>query len=116
MTTARDALKEATKYVMNLLAQRDYRGLENLTQGIRMSANDIDRVIRAYGRHVILPPEEAYSGLTAIEILVPPPGRWSVDMPLWTEEEGESDLTVELRITLQHDSWVKVTVDDIHVL
>ncbi|HEX8717846.1 MAG TPA: hypothetical protein VF722_12810 [Gemmatimonadaceae bacterium] len=114
--TARGALEDATKHVMNLLAQKDYRALENLTQGVGMSANDMDHVIREYGRHVILPPEEAYSRLTAIEILVPPPGRWSVDMPLWTEEEGESDLTVELRITLQRDNWVKVMLDDIHVL
>ena len=41
--------------------------------------------------------------------------QFSVHMPLWTEEEGRSDLTLELTIKMP-DKGIEVELDDIHVL
>ncbi len=40
--------------------------------------------------------------------------QWAVAMPLWTKEEGRSDLRIEL--TIMDANPVVVEIDDIHVL
>ena len=43
------------------------------------------------------------------------PGEWWAVVPLWTREEGMSDLSMEATIT-EASGEVKVVIDDIHVL
>jgi hypothetical protein len=40
--------------------------------------------------------------------------RWSVTMPVWTKEEGRSDLTAELTI-IDRGNGFAVEFDDLHV-
>jgi hypothetical protein len=42
------------------------------------------------------------------------PGQWWVIVPLWTREEGMSDLPLEATVT-ESDAGVMVVIDDIHV-
>ena len=58
-------------------------------------------------------PEEAWR---YAEVIIDParPGWWAVNVPLWTEEEGRSDLELEATV-VERDGRVRVEVDNIHV-
>jgi hypothetical protein len=58
-------------------------------------------------------PEEAWASADAIPVTVRP-GEWWVVLPLWTREEGMSDLSLEATV-LELPSGVSVVIDDIHV-
>jgi hypothetical protein len=81
----------------------------------RLSESDIQTVIDDYGRTLVRPPIDAdqYDDVVAIE--GHPVSKWSVRTPLWTLEEGRSDLTLELTITRGADS-LSVELDDLGVL
>jgi hypothetical protein len=100
--------------VMELLAQQDYGGLETLTRGVQLSAHDIHRAIGDYGRTVVLPPAAGYALLDVVEV-TSKPGHWSVNMPIWTAEEGRSDLTAEMTVMVEQGR-LTVELDNIHVL
>lgn len=65
------------------------------------------------GRLVPLPPEawdESDHGRVEIE-----DGRWWVVVPLWTQGEGRSDLSLEATIR-ERPGQISVEIDNIHVL
>lgn len=107
-------LKSVVEKVIGLLVSGKYDEIVETTKGIRLDADSIDGAIRQYGRTLVMPPEEAYNYMDAIVVRGSTPQRWSVVMPLWTSEEGRSDLSVEL--TLQEKpGGFDVELDDIHV-
>jgi len=111
----RQLLEDAVLKVAELLAARDYHSIEALTRGVRLDARTIERAIRQYGRTIVMPPTDALALVEVIEVLTAGPNSWSVTMPLWTAEEGRSDLTAEMTIAAR-ESGVTVELDDIHVL
>lgn len=110
-----DPLQSPVRRVLQMLANCEYEELAVLTNGERLSADSMQQAIVGYGRKVIVPPDHVYNELDAIEIRESSPQSWSVRIPLWTEEEGRSDLTVELTITKLPEEF-KIEIDDIHVL
>jgi hypothetical protein len=101
--------------VLQMLANGAYEAPAELTNGERLSADEIRQSIADYGRKVATPPEDAYEHIDAIEIRGSHPRSWSARVPLWTEEEGRSDLTPEMTIT-ELATDVRIETDDIHVL
>jgi len=89
--------------------------LELLTRGIRLSSEQIEAAIVEYGRTLVVPPVSAFSFMDVIEIRNSPSPSWSITMPLWTKEEGRSDLSLELTL-VEKGGGFEVEVDDIHVL
>jgi hypothetical protein len=112
---SRDDLISKTGEVLDLLVQKRYDDLESLTSGVRLNKNDIASAISTYGRCLVIPPPEGLRLLDIIEVRNSNPRRWSVVMPLWTIEEGRSDLSLELSL-IEKDKTLKVELDDIHVL
>ena len=108
-------LREPVGEVLRMLANKAYQEVADLTGGDRLSADEISRAIADYGRELVLPPEQAYESIDAIIIEGSNPPSWSVHMPLWTNEEGRSDLTLEMTITGMGKD-VRIEIDDIHVL
>ena len=53
--------------------------------------------------------------MDVIEVKNAQPRRWSIAMPLWTQEEGRSDLTLEITVIEQQNDFL-VELDDIHIL
>jgi hypothetical protein len=53
--------------------------------------------------------------MNVVEIKNAKPNRWSIAMPLWSKEEGRSDLTVEITV-IEREGGELVELDDIHVL
>ena len=110
-----DPLRTPVREVVQMLANGDYQRLASLTEGHRLSADEMRQAITRYNRTLIVPPEEAYGEIDAIQVQNSGPPSWSVRMPLWTEEEGRSDLTLELTMTELTDGFI-IEIDDIHVL
>jgi hypothetical protein len=109
-------IQKTVEGLMLLLAKADYAEIESMTSGIRMSRLDIADAIVEYGRTLVVPPTEAYEQLDSIEVANAPSPTWSVTMPLWTVEEGRSDLTIELTLVEQSDGTFRVELDNLHVL
>lgn len=61
-----------------------------------------------------MPPDGSYRLMSVVRVRGAEPPKWSVAMPLWTENEGRSDLSIELTLIQQGDGF-RIEVDDIHV-
>jgi hypothetical protein len=59
-------------------------------------------------------PHEAWAAGDAFPVVVRP-GQWWVVLPLWTQEEGMSDLSLEATVT-ESTGGVIVVIENIHVL
>jgi len=121
MTASDDALRErlfdAVSKVVNLLVAGDYRQLVRLAGADRYSAEDIgglENVIRQYGRTLVKLPDDAVRYMSVIKVTLPGPPRYSVNMSLWTAEEGRSDLEVRLTL-IEHDGEIATEFDDLLV-
>ena len=108
-------LETPVREVLALLAEKRYPELESLTCGVRMKADDISTAVADYGRTIIAPPYEAFQLMDVVEVKSTVPPRWSITVPVWTKEEGRSDLSVELTVIEDGDAF-RVELDDIHVL
>jgi hypothetical protein len=97
-----------------LLADGDYDSIMERCPGSRLTSEDLQRAIREYGRKVIAPPADyAYFRTYELEARAVP--TWSVDADVWTEEEGRSDLTLQLTIAFEPEGPV-IEIDVLHVL
>lgn len=110
----REELQPVVRNVVHLLVTHRYYELEVLTGGVRLSGAEIQTGVEGYGRRLIDPPEEAYGLLHAVRVLTAEHETWFVRMPLWTEQEGRSDLEVEMTVIFQ-DGEVKTELDGILV-
>lgn len=110
-----DQLRKPVRQIVELLAAGEFSAVEALTNGIRLSASEIAKAIGHYGRHLVPPPEKAFGLMDVVEIQNAYPRRWSVTMPLWTREEGRSDLSLELTV-IGREKDFGIELDDIHVL
>jgi len=107
-------ISDTVSNFVELLVNKQYSEIERITSGIRLPAKEIEAAIRDYGLLLIIPPLSEYNNLDIIAIKSPTPS-WSVRMNLWTQDEGKSDLTIELTIK-EKGSTFSVELDDIHVL
>jgi hypothetical protein len=83
--------------IVGLLVHRDYDVVESLTRGQLLSADLIRTAVEEYGQTLIVPPDEAWDRMEVVELAGPGPAEYHVVFPLWTAEEGLSDLAIELR-------------------
>jgi hypothetical protein len=110
-----DKLREPASEVISLLVAGRYADLETQTHGVRLTANEMAKAVADYGRKLVLPPQDGFGLMNVVEIKNAQPKRWSIAMPLWTKEEGRSDLTVEMTI-VERENVFSIELDDIHVL
>jgi len=108
-------LSEPLRRVVGLLVAGRYDELARLTSQTRLPAEEIGEAVRQYGRTLTAPPPGAYDHLDVVEVQGGQEPVWSVRMRLWTKEEGESDLSVEVTIAEKADR-LTIVLDDIHVL
>ncbi len=58
----------------------------------------------------------AFQAVDVVPVSGSDPQRWSVVIPLWTREEGRSDLSLEIIVEDSPAQRYPVEVDDLHVL
>lgn len=110
-----DLLKFIVRELMDLFVREDYEGIVKRCVRSRLTSDDLRTVILSYGRRVVSPPVDAYNGLDAVQVVSATVPTWSVHAPLWTAEEGRSDLTLELTVALESGGAL-IELDDLQVL
>lgn len=112
-----DEIATELNIVLGLLVDGEYKTLESMTKGKNLTAAEMREAIESYGRTLTLPPEgELPPDLDVFELDGPPPRRIFAVMPLMTEEEGRSDLSVELTFTEVAPHLYVISIENIHVL
>jgi hypothetical protein len=101
----------------SLIVQGDFREVERLTKGVRLSSEEMKSAIASYGRRLVFPPSGHFQPRSIVEVEGEGgPPRWSVYVDLWTAEEGRSDLTLEVTLADTRGDTYEIEIDDIHVL
>jgi hypothetical protein len=109
-------LRQTVARLMELLARRDYTGFCGSARRSRVTPQEVDAAIRGYGRTIITPPAEASRAFDVIAVTDSIPARWSVVVPLWTKQEGRSDLSLEITVEDVDGLHYAVQIEDLHVL
>jgi hypothetical protein len=98
--------------VSDLVAGR-FREIEVSGRSGRLTADGISREIASYGRTLVRLPDD-WQGFAST--YGPAPGDIrSMDVALWTVEEGRSDLTLQLDVRRGQGGW-SLEITDLHVL
>ena len=97
--SAEERIERALLRVVSLLVQEEYIGLERLTRGLRLRADEIESGVKEYGGTLVFPPAGAFSSADVVPIQGTSPQAYSVRFRLYTEEEGRSDLEVQATFT-----------------
>ena len=108
------ALKSEIQLLVAELVRGHYASVASNGRGSRLSENDLREAMSTYGRTLILLP----SGWWDLVNEFPRednPEIVAIDVPLWTKEEGRSDLTLCLTV-IKSGSRYLVNVDDLRVL
>ena len=113
----RERLFDAVSKVVDLLVAGDYGQLVRLAGADRYSDEDVgglEDAVRQYGCTLVKLPDDAARYMTIYKVELPGPPRWAVDMPLWTAEEGRSDLEVQVTL-IERDGAIAIELDNIRV-
>lgn len=80
----------------------------------RMSARELEAAVVEYGRRLVSPPH--YELVNVLRVASAERPTWSLVVPLFTEEEGRSDLSLELTVSESEKGCYEISVDDLHAL
>ena len=122
-------ISDTVRHLVGMLVAGDYAGLEAISRGRRLTAEQLREAWEEYGGGLLLP------GVPAGELRMPPESvfetfdednidvfelkstrSWAVLVDLWTVEEGRSDLTLELVLTETGGEQYDIQIWDLHVL
>lgn len=113
-----DRLAVRNKLVAQLVRQLsvgDFEGALRSAPRSRVNAEQIRNAVQQYGRTLVPLPAESYELIDHVVVLGSSPLAWSVVVPLYTKEEGRSDLSLELSLVEQAAGGHHIEIDDIRV-
>ena len=100
--------------LVHQLVTGNFEMLQNDGRAGRVTASELARAIAEYGRTLVDLPDAAWELAVCYQI-DGKPGVFAVDLPLWTREEGRSDLTLQFMLMVT-DKGPRLEIDDLHVL
>lgn len=106
-------IEETVRHIYSLLLSQKYNDLVIFTNGIRMTSDEIKESIIEYGYQLIPYPEKIE--LDIVEVDDRNPKEWSVIAPIFTAQEGCSDLSIELSVIDNNKSIYTAQLDNIRV-
>jgi hypothetical protein len=107
-----DIRAAVAELVDDLVAAR-FQALVDDGRAGRLTAEELERATKSYGRTLVALPDEAWD---LADVYRSPDGHVrSLDLPVWTLEEGRSDLTLSLSVQRTAEK-LRVAIDDLHVL
>ena len=112
----RDSLFDVAGRVAELLAAGRFEEVAALSGNGGLSALDVRNAVREIPGTLVPLPPDSKSLLDVVQIGDADSRAWSVIQPLFTAEEGRSDLSLLLTVVANADGSFIVQVDDIHVL
>jgi hypothetical protein len=110
-----DVVRSIIRRIIDLISDGRYDLVLRACSRSRLTEIDIEGVVVGHGRTFIHAPADFDKYLDAVLIEGRSVPTWSVRVPLWTREEGRSDLTLELTIAENPDE-PNVELDDLKVL
>jgi hypothetical protein len=108
--------KKTVEAVLKFVVAQDYEGLLCMAPDSRVTATEIKKAIAEYRCRPVMPAAPIEELLDIVEVEGSSLKSWSVNLPLWTNEEGRSDLTLEMRFIESEAAIYAVEIDDLHVL
>jgi hypothetical protein len=96
------------------LAARRYAEIAADGRAGRLTAAELRTAVEQYGRTLVPLPADGEMLVDVYE-QTSQPDVLTLDVPLWTREEGRSDLTLSVTAIRQGETYT-VEVDDLHVL
>jgi hypothetical protein len=109
-----DQIRSIVIDLLVLLADEDYESIMERCSNSHLTGDHLRTAIREYGRKVVAPPAD-YANINMGEVEEATPPTWWVVADLWTEEEGRSDLSLELTIAFAPSGPV-IEIDGLRVL
>lgn len=106
--------EEAIRELVEDLVSGDYSRIQLDGRIGRLTVNELERVISSYGRTLTRLPEDALD-IADIYPVEGSAGLAAIEVPLWTVEEGRSDLILSLTLN-ESMGEPTVSIDDLHVL
>jgi hypothetical protein len=100
----------------DLIARGQYGAAEGRTGGVRLSAAELAAAVAEYASALAPVPLNARLPLDVIRVERPGLPSWAVVVPMWTREEGRSDLSLELTVRQSPHGGYTLEIDDLHVL
>jgi hypothetical protein len=110
------AIETATRVVVDLLVRSQFETVEKLTRSRRLTAHQLQAAVDDYGRTLTAPGKGWWNLVEVTPIDAGDAAAFHVAAPLWTAEEGRSDLTLELRLQESETQVYETEVLDLHVL
>lgn len=110
-----ETVQAATAKIANLIADGQYAGAVQACSSSRLTEADVARVMSEYGRTFVRLPANFSDYLDSVLIEGLSRPTWSIRAPLWTIEEGRSDLTLELTVA-DGIEGLSVELDDLKVM
>ena len=102
--------------LVGLLIEGQYEELEQRSESTKVTARGLSKAVDDYRRTLIELPEEGWELTDVVTLQGSPPTRFSVRQPLWTREEGRSDLTFEATFIKVSENQFDFEINDLHVL
>lgn len=110
------ALRVAVQVLVSLLATGQFEVAAAMTRGDRLSAADLREAVARYGRTLVALPIEALQQMDVVEIQGREYPTFHVVVDLWTAEDGQSDLSLELELIDRYHGAFETRILDLHVL
>jgi hypothetical protein len=102
--------------VIDLLVRGEFETVEQLTAGRHLTGSELDQAVRDYGRTLSAPGDGWWDLVEVTPVTRPGPPDLHIAAPLWTHEEGRSDLTLELHLTETTPAAYDIEILNLHVL
>lgn len=116
MKTIDQKIYKTVLRLVNLLVDKKYSEIADWSKKKRLTEKEIKEAIDEYGQMIIFPPANFLNEIDVIEIATSKSKKWSVVFPLWTTEDGKSDLSVEITVIDSSNQYYDIEVDNIHTL
>jgi hypothetical protein len=89
--------RKTLKRISDAISERDFcllRGIEGVCEVTPEIANAIERAVSNYGVHLTPLPQESWDSSVYLWM----DGHWNVLIDLYSQEEGQSDLVLNVRV------------------
>lgn len=100
--------------IVAAIVNRQFDALEVRGLLKRVSAMELQEALDDYGGKFVEPPESAWR---KVDVYVRERHlEWSFDINLWTEEEGRSELVLQVQVNKTPSGALEATIEDLLVL
>ena len=110
-----DKIQQTAKRLVTMLVAHHFAAFEAWSNEVTLKQEHMHQALREYPGSLVMPPGSTIPHLNVIAVTNTRPTRWSVDIPLWTEEEGRSALTLQVTMMESANELMDVEIDNIHV-